>query len=424
MKEPAWLKQLSPLDALLICVPLTPVAVSQHWDTAAFLFSCLAIIPLAGLMGKATEYLAERVGEGLGGFLNATFGNACELIIAFAALRAGMQDIVKASLTGSIIGNILLVLGASMLAGGLKHESLLFNRTAATTSATLLALAAISLTVPAIFHGSARALHNEDELALGIAVILFITYICSLVFSLKTHKHHYTSAPPIITSATQIAGPGAAADALANVPPGTPLSPTGNGGNIAGVAGGGGETVQVQQAETAPAYAFAVAPKEPNPNIDPDAWRTRTCLIVLGIATAIVAWLSEVLVHTVEHAAVAMHMNRLFIGMVLIAIIGNAAEHSTAVLMARKGKMDLAMGIALGSGAQIALFVAPLLVFASYFFGPAPMDLNFTPFEVLSVTVSVIVLAFVATDGECNWLEGVQLLAVYGILGIAFFFAA
>jgi Ca2+:H+ antiporter len=193
MKDPSWVKHLSPLDALLVCIPLTFLAQVQHWQTAAFLFSCLAIIPLAGVMGKATEYLAERVGEGIGGLLNATFGNACELIIAFAALRAGMQDIVKASLTGSIIGNILLVLGASMLAGGLKHQTQTFNRTAATTSATLLALAAISLTVPAIFHTSARALSNEDELALGISIILFITYICSLVFSLKTHKHHYSS---------------------------------------------------------------------------------------------------------------------------------------------------------------------------------------------------------------------------------------
>jgi Ca2+:H+ antiporter len=180
--------------------------------------------------------------------------------------------------------------------------------------------------------------------------------------------------------------------------------------------------------DVTPVYAFAVIPSQAgssdHESDEPAAWDTRTCLIVLCIATALVAWLSEVLVHTVENAATVLHMNRLFIGLILVAIVGNAAEHSTAVLMARKGKMDLAMGIALGSGAQIALFVAPLLVFASYFFGPAPMDLNFTPFEVMSVAVSVIVLAFIATDGECNWLEGVQLLAVYGILGIAFFFAA
>lgn len=376
MNAPAWQRHLSSLDILLVCIPLTAVAEYQHFETAAFFLSCLAIVPLAGLMGKATEFLADRVGEGLGGLLNATFGNACELIIAFAALRAGLQDIVKASITGSIIGNILLVLGGSILAGGLKYQTQTFNRTAATTSATLLALAAISLTVPAIFHISTRALANEDELALGIAIILFITYICSLVFSLKTHKHHYTT-----------------------------------GADASG------------QTESAAATRQADTSDEVG-EMETGAWGQRTCMLVLLVSTILVAWLSEVLVHTVEHAAAALHMNRLFIGLILIAIIGNAAEHSTAIMMARKNKMDLSIGIALGSGAQIALFVAPLLVFASHFFGPAPMDLNFSPFEVLAVVVSVIVLSFVATDGECNWLEGVQLLAVYGILGMAFYFAA
>jgi len=357
----SWLKQLSVFDPLLVFVPLTVVGQLQHWDIAAFWFACLGMIPLAAWMGRATEYLAERQGEGIGGLLNATFGNACELIIAFAALRAGLHDIVKASITGSIIGNILLVLGGSMLAGGIRFQTQLFNRTAATAAATSLALAAISLTVPAVFDAWARSYHtqalqNEDELALGISVILFIVYLLTLLFSLKTHKEHYTHS-----------------DAQAEVSEGS--------------------------------------------------WRTSTCLIVLSVATVLVAYLSEVLVHRIEHAAAALHLGRIFIGLVVVAIIGNAAEHSTAIIMARKNKMDLAMGIALGSGTQIALFVAPLLVFLSHFFGPRPMDLNFTPFEVLSVVVSVIILSFVATDGECNWLEGAQLLATYAILATAFFFA-
>jgi Ca2+:H+ antiporter len=359
LKAPVWLNQLNFLDALLVFVPLTVVGQLQGWGLATFFFACLAMIPLASLMGRATESLSDRVGEGIGALLNATFGNACELIIAFAALRAGFYDIVKASITGSIIGNILLVLGASMLAGGMKYETQTFNRTAATASATSLALAAISLTVPAVFdawaHSSnVQAIQREDELALGISIVLFIVYLLGLLFSLKTHKHHYAS--------------GAAAEN----------------------AGG---------------------------------WRARTSVIVLVVSTVLVAYLSEILVHRVELAANALHLGRMFIGLVVVAIIGNAAEHSTAVIMARKNKMDLSMGIALGSGTQIALFVAPLLVFLSYFFGPHPMDLNFTTFEVLSIVVSVIILSFVSTDGECNWLEGVQLLATYVILATAFYFA-
>lgn len=362
LKLQAWLKHLGFLNAMLIFVPLTVIAHYKEWHPFPFFFACLGIIPLAGWMGRATEHLAERVGAGIGGLLNATFGNAAELIIAFAALRAGLHDIVKASITGSIIGNILLVLGGSMLAGGIRFNTQTFNRTAATTSATLLALGAISLTVPATFHVATKAHANEDDLALGIAIILFVTYLLSLLFSLKTHRHLYTR-------------PAETAD-------------------------------EGEDAGDAPAI-----------------WSMKKCIVVLCVTTACTAWLSEILVHHVQHAADAIHMNRIFIGLIVVAIIGNAAEHSSAILMAMKNKMDLAIGIALGSGAQIALFVAPVLVFLSFFFGPHPMDLNFTPFEVLGVVVSVIILSYIATDGECNWLEGVQLLAVYAILGTAFYFA-
>lgn len=379
MKVKAWLKHLGFLNAMLIFVPLCPIAARLDWHPFPFFFACLGIIPLAAWMGRATEHLAERVGEGLGGLLNATFGNAAELIIAFAALRAGYYDIVKASITGSIIGNVLLVLGASMLAGGLRFNTQTFNRTAATTSATLLALGAISLTVPATFHVAtgANARANEDELALGISVILFITYICSLFFSLKTHKHLYTrpaDAPDVDDE-----------DHVRMLPQGA---------------------------------STAVVAED-----SAERWSMRKCVIILTATTVGTAWLSEILVHHVQHAAQVVHMNPLFIGLIVIAIIGNAAEHSSAILMALKDKMDLSIGIALGSSAQVALFVAPMLVFLSFFFGPHPMDLNFSPFEVLAVIVSVLILSYVATDGECNWLEGVQLLAVYAILGTAFYFA-
>jgi Ca2+:H+ antiporter len=299
------------------------------------------------------------VGTAVGGLLNATFGNACELIIAFAALRAGLIDVVKASITGSIIGNILLVLGGSMLAGGLKYDMQTFNRTAATTSATLLALAAISLTVPATFHLVSPNAGNETSLALVIAIVQITVYCLSLIFSLKTHRDLYSSP----------------------------------------AAGDEGEA-----------------------EMGTTNWGVKKSVIVLLVATVLVAVLSEYLVQAVEEAAHMLGITQVFVGVVLVAIVGNAAEHSTAVLMAMKNKMDLSINIALGSGSQIALFVAPMVVFASFAIGK-PMNLCFTPLEILSIVVSVIILSFVATDGECNWLEGVQLLAVYAILAAAFFFA-
>ncbi len=355
--------ELKPESFIYSLFIFTPVPIIGHFvgmhPTVILLTSCLGIIPLAALMGKATEYLAEHVGPGLGGLLNATFGNACELIIAFAALRAGLVDVVKASITGSIIGNILLVLGGSMLAGGMRYETQKFNRTAATTSATLLALAAISLCVPAVFHLSAShtAHQNETKLSLAISIVQFITYILSLIFSLKTHKSLY----------------------------------------------GGGECSEADEDKTEV------------------GWGKIKSIVVLLVATIFVAILSECLVHAVEEGAKHLGLTQLFIGVVLVAIVGNAAEHSTAVMMALKNKMDLSINIALGSGSQIALFVAPIIVFSSFIIGK-PMDLCFTGVELLAVVVSVIILSFVATDGECNWLEGVQLLATYAILAAAFFF--
>lgn len=358
-------KLLSVQNILNLLLVFVPVAIVLEYVVRAraewiFVTSCLAIIPLAGLMGKATEHLAERVGEGIGGLLNATFGNAAELIIAIMALRAGLYDVVKASLTGSIIGNILLVFGLSALVGGLRFPVQTFNKTAANLGTTMLTLAAIGLVVPAIFHyivagGPAVA---EQDLSLEISIILMVTYILSLVFTLRTHKHLY--------------------------------------------AGGHGE--------------------EGDEALGTTGWSTGKSLLVLLVATAFVALMSEFLVGAVVATAKTFGMTEVFVGVILVAIIGNAAEHSTAVLMAIKNKMDIAINIAVGSSIQIALFVAPVMVFLSYVIGPQPMDLIFTNFEVLAITLSVAIMALISQDGESNWMEGVQLLAVYAILGIAFYF--
>ncbi|MBI4748916.1 MAG: calcium/proton exchanger [Acidobacteria bacterium] len=351
------------MNLLLVFVP---VAMILEWVIHAqpiwiFVVSCLAIIPLAGLMGKATEHLSEKLGEGIGGLLNATFGNAAELIIAFMALREGLYDVVKASITGSIIGNLLLVFGLSALVGGLKFPNQTFNRTAANLGTTMLALSAFALLIPAVFHaivfGKAPATH-ERELSLEISIVLFITYILSLIFTLKTHKHLYV-----------------------------------------------GELGDAEEEA-----------------IGTHGWSQGKSVGVLVGATAMVALISEFLVGSVEAAAKTLGMTEVFVGVILVAIIGNAAEHSTAVLMALKNKMDLAMNIAVGSSLQIALFVAPMLVFLSYpFGGKGPMDLLFTTLEVVSIVIAVTTTSLVSQDGESNWMEGVQLLAVYLILGIAFY---
>ena len=350
------------LLALLVFFPVALVLeyVVHASGLAIFITSALAIIPLAGMMGRSTEQLAERMGEGIGGLLNATFGNAAELIIAIMALRAGLYDLVKASITGSIIGNVLLVFGLSALWGGLRFPTQRFNATAASLGATMLILSAIGLVVPAIFHlvagdGAATTL-PEGTLSLEIAVVLMLTYIASLVFALKTHRHLYT---------------GAGADPSASAVP----------------------------------HAS-----------------TRAALGMLLASTAGIALMSEALVGAVDEAATTVGMNEVFVGVILVAIIGNAAEHSSAILLAGKNRMDIAINIAVGSSIQIALFVAPLLVFLSYAIGPQPMNLVFTTFEVVAVAIAVGIMGFIAQDGESHWMEGVQLLAVYVILGIAFFF--
>jgi len=322
-----------------------------------FVSSGLAIIPLAGLLGRATEHLTTHVGVGIGALLNASLGNAAELIIALVAMREGLHDVVKASLTGSIIGNILLVLGVAMFAGGLKYERQKFNQTASGMGASLLLLAAVGLIIPALFHFTAadRGIAIERELSLTISFVLFAIYVASLLFTLKTHRHLF-------------AGEAHNASDLGEQP-----------------------------------------------------WTRGVSITVLTVVTCLVALMSEMLVGALEPAAHQLGLTQVFVGVILVALVGNAAEHSTAVMVAVKNKMDLAYGIAVGSSLQIALLVAPLLVFASYLFG-APLDLIFTPFEVAAVTISVLIVGFVAMDGESNWMEGVMLVGVYLMLAIAFFF--
>ncbi len=354
------------LDWFLIFVPvsfLLEYVPAWHNPTALFICSSLAIIPLAGIMGRATEHLAEHLGQGVGGLLNATFGNAAELIIALMALNKGLIGVVKASITGSIIGNVLLVLGAALTAGGLKYSEQRFNRSAMQASSASLVLAAIGLLVPTIFHHSAAASggwhpYVGQKLSLAIACVLFLTYICTLVFSLVTHKD-------LVSGKSEDAAPASAGH-----------HPT---------------------------------------------WSKKKAILVLFVATVFVAWLSEFLVASVESARTQLGVTEVFIGVIVVAIVGNAAEHSTAVAVAMKNKLDLSLGIAVGSSLQIALFVAPVLVFTSWFMGH-PMDLEFTLPEVAAVVFAVFIVNEISKDGRTNWLEGVQLLSVYVILAILFYF--
>ena len=387
-KTRAWYRPAHVVDYLLVFVPVAGLLEIVHAPPPlVFLVSALGIVPLAGLMGRATEALAEKAGPGIGGLLNATFGNAAELIIAVIGLSRGLGEVVKASITGSIIGNLLLVLGLSLFAGGVKHKTQRFNRAAASMGTTLLALSAIGMLVPTLFWYAAQdpIAHRahpgestasleglEKGLSVEIAIVLGVVYILSLAFSLITHKHLY-------------AGDGVMPHAGAGA--GAGQSERG------GTKGAGGTRVSF----------------------------TRPVLMLLG-TSALVAFLSELLVGALEPTAKAFGLTDLFVGVIVVAIVGNAAEHASAIFAAMKDQVDLALHIAIGSSLQIALFVTPILLGLSYIVGPQPIDLHFTMFEVGAVTMAALAVNLVAQDGESNWMEGVMLLAVYAILGIAFFF--
>jgi Ca2+:H+ antiporter len=342
---------------LLIAVPASIVLERVIHASAlpVFVVACLGVLPLASYMGEATEHLAHRTGPVIGGLLNATFGNAAELIISIVALQAGLVQLVKASITGSILGNLLLILGLSVVAGGLKRSELRFNRTTAGMSAGMLALAVVALVLPALFHSlhpEQAARLSELRMSEAVAVILLITYGLSLLFTLRTHRCLFWS--------------------------------------------------------------------EGHP-VEGPAWGAGKATLILGLATVGVAIESELLVHAATEATKTVGLTQTFLGLIIIPIIGNAAEHATAVVVARKGKMDLALQIALGSSTQVALLVAPILVFAGVVLG-REMNLVFTPFEVIALGMATIVTAIITLDGESHWFEGVQLLAVYGMVAVGAFF--
>ncbi len=360
-KQAGW--SLTPFDVLLLAVPAAfALKYMPGWGSGPVLFvvSALAIVPLAGWMGRATEQLAARSGAGVGGLLNATFGNAAELIIALVALSKGLTGVVKASITGSIIGNLLLVLGVSILAGGIRYRKQSFNQTAARVSSTSLGLGAIALLIPTVFHRAAASrpggwtIEAEQKLSLAIVVVLFLTYFFSLLFHLVTHRD-------LFTGSSEKRG------------------------------------------------------------TDEPRWPLWQSITALAIATALIAWLSEFLVGSIEPARKTLALTETFVGVVVVAIVGNAAEHSTAVWMAWRNKMDLSLSIATGSSLQMALFVTPLLVFASYAFGDR-MTLEFSLPEIASIVFSIWIVGQISGDGESNWLEGVQLLSVWIITAVLFFY--
>jgi Ca2+:H+ antiporter len=364
---------LTPYGWPYLLVPFIPLAIAFELAGAAsgliFFSAALGVIPTAALMGRATEEVAARSGPGIGGLLNVTFGNAPELIIALFALEAGLHEVVKASIIGSILGNILLVMGAAMLAGGLTGGRKLqrFDRTAANVQSLMLFLAVAALVMPAIFElVEGQGLPGIDQervtfdntvenLSLAVAIVLIASYVIGLIFSLRTHRDLFN-----------------------------------------------------------PEY---------DENDDTWGWSIRTSVIALAIAGVAVGAMSEILVGSIEAASESIGLSEFFIGVIVVAIVGNAAEHWVAVLVAVKDKMDLSVNIAIGSSAQVALFVAPVLVLLSFVLGPGPMPLVFNGFEIAAVFLGVLVAYQVTNEGESNWFEGVQLLALYVILGLTFYFA-
>lgn len=350
----------APLAWLLIAVPVTAGVhyAMPHAALLGFILACIAIIPLAGLLGHATEKLAARVGDAIGGLLNATLGNAAELIIALVALRAGMLDIVKASITGSIIGNLLLVLGAAFLFGGLRHPVQTFATIGARAQVGMMALAAMAILVPSIVSvvDGGKFVAKSENFSILVSVVLLAVYLLSLVFSLRTHVHLFSD-----------------------------------------------ESASADEEAHDASWSMSL-----------------TVGVMIGV-TVLIVWMSEILVATVEHASKALGLSNLFVGVVVVAVVGNAAEHSTAVLMALRNRMEIAISIAVGSSTQIALFVAPLLVLLSLVMAPAPLSLAFTGVEVFLVLMATFVASILVVDGRTTWFTGVQLIAVYLVMAITVF---
>ena len=340
-----------------ILLAFVPITVILHYINLSpifiFFLSALAIVPLAKYIGESTEELAIHTGPALGGLMSATFGNATELLISVFAIKAGLIEVVKASITGAIIGNLLLVLGFAMFIGGLKHKKQEFNKTASLASASTLLLTVIALVIPAIFLQTAPEIGKNiiQELSVFVSIFMIVIYIASLLFTLFTHKHLYT------------------------------------------------EEVGKYDGK----------------------WSITKSVLILLTATGLVAWMSEILVGSIGPVVAKFGWTELFIGVIFVAIIGNAAEHTSAVMMALKNRMDLALQISIGSATQIAMFVAPVLVLFSLFF-KNNMSLIFNTFELIAIVLSVMIANLVVEDGESNWLEGLQLIMAYAIMAVAFFF--
>jgi Ca2+:H+ antiporter len=356
-----------------LLVPFIPIAIILELGhasaSAVFITSALGVIPTAALMGRATEELAARSGPGIGGLLNVTFGNAPELIIAFFALREGLHEVVKASLVGSILGNIMLVMGAAMLVGGLKRERQRFDATAAQAQSLMLLLATVALVMPAIYElviGGSLPLPTDrndrfpsdlETMSALVACVLLASYVAGLIFSLKTHRDLFN-----------------------------------------------------------PVHGE-------DDHVGAEVWTVRKSVIALALAGVAVGLMSEILVGSIEEASEGIGLSPFFVAVIVVAIVGNAAEHWVAVYFAWKDKMDLSVNIAIGSSAQIALFAAPVLVLLSFVVGPFPMPLVFNGLELGAIFLAILIANTVTHEGESTWFEGVQLLAVYVVLGLVFYFA-
>src|ERR687893_2556931 len=354
-----------------LLVPFIPIAIALELAHASasliFVASALGVIPTAALMGRSTEELATRSGPGIGGFLNVTFGNFPELVIAFFALNEGLQEVVKASLVGSILGNVLLVMGAAMLIGGRRRERQFFDRTAANAQSLMLLLATVALVMPAIYElviggplpsptdESIQFPSDLETMSFAVAVVLLLSYAAGLLFSLRTHRNLF------------------------------------------------------------------------NPSHDAEdhggqPWSVRRAVISLAIAGVAVGVMSEILVGSISEASESIGLSPFFVGVIVVAVVGNAAEHWVAVYFALRNRIDLSINISVGSAAQIALFVAPVLVLASFAIGPFPMALVFNGFEIGAILLAVLIAQEVTQRGDSTWFEGLQLLAVYAVLALTFFF--
>jgi Ca2+:H+ antiporter len=391
-----------------LLVPFIPIAIALEVAHAGavplFVTSALGVIPTAALMGRATEELAARSGPGIGGLLNVTFGNAPELIIAIFALNEGLHEVVKASIVGSILGNILLVLGGAMFIGGLGRDRQFFDRTAASAQSAMLLLAVGAMMMPAIFElvegqglpspGGERVNYDStvEHLSVAVAVVLIFSYVAGLIFSLKTHRDLFN--PNVET-----------------IPHGGPAAPPSPVSVIP--ADGAGATATAER--TTPATAEEEHHEAP--------WTVKKAVGALAIAGVAVGIMSEILVGSIAEAADSIGLSEFFVGVIVVAIVGNAAEHWVAILVAKKDQMDLAVNIAIGSSAQIALFVAPVLVLMSFVIGPHPMALVFNGFELGGILLAVLIAGNVTNEGESTWYEGIQLLSVYLVLALSFYFA-